>query len=190
MFPFDEVIVDPSPTTVVSSLDSRRPSNDFRLPLTHSEICDGFWSNDLTHWGRDKMAAIFQTTYSNAFVRMTMYKFLLIFHWSWAQGSNWQYPRIGSNNGLAPARRRAIIWINVGMFYWRMSASLGLSVLSDSIVTIKRLLSRSRQPFYFYRAHYDVIVMAFGVMMGVDRTVSFVKVLIIEFVCGSLHSGY
>ena len=36
----------------------------------------------LTHWGRDKMAAIFQTTFSNAFSWMKMYEFRLKFHWS------------------------------------------------------------------------------------------------------------
>ena len=36
----------------------------------------------LTHWGRDKMAAIFQTTFSNPFSWMKMYEFRLRFHWS------------------------------------------------------------------------------------------------------------
>ena len=36
----------------------------------------------LTHWGRDKMAAIFQTTLLNEFSWMKMYKFWLRFHWS------------------------------------------------------------------------------------------------------------
>ena len=36
----------------------------------------------LTHWGRDKMAAISQTTRSNAFCWMKMLEFRLIFHWS------------------------------------------------------------------------------------------------------------
>ena len=36
----------------------------------------------LTHWGRDKMAAISQTTFSNAFSWMKMFKFRLRFHWS------------------------------------------------------------------------------------------------------------
>ena len=36
----------------------------------------------LTHWGRDKMAAIFQTTFSNGFSWMKMYEFRLTFHWS------------------------------------------------------------------------------------------------------------
>ena len=35
-----------------------------------------------THGGRGKMAAIFQTTFSNAFYWMKMYEFRLRFHWS------------------------------------------------------------------------------------------------------------
>ena len=38
--------------------------------------------SSLTHWGRDKMAAIFQTIFSNAFSWMKMYEFRLRFHWS------------------------------------------------------------------------------------------------------------
>ena len=38
--------------------------------------------NGLTHWGRDKMAAISQTTLSNAFSWMKMLKFWLKFHCS------------------------------------------------------------------------------------------------------------
>ena len=36
----------------------------------------------LTHWGRDKMAAVFQTTLSNAFSWMKMLWFWLKCHWS------------------------------------------------------------------------------------------------------------
>ena len=35
----------------------------------------------LTHWGRDKMAAILQTTFWNTFSWMKMYEFWLQFHW-------------------------------------------------------------------------------------------------------------
>ena len=38
-------------------------------------------SRSLTHWGRDKMAAISQTTFSNAFSWMKIYQFRLRFHW-------------------------------------------------------------------------------------------------------------
>ena len=40
------------------------------------------WAGPLTHWGRDKMAAIFQTSFSNRFSWMKMYQFRLIFHWT------------------------------------------------------------------------------------------------------------
>ena len=39
-------------------------------------------SNILTHWGRDQIDAISQTTFSNAFSRMKMNEFLQGFHWS------------------------------------------------------------------------------------------------------------
>ena len=42
-------------------------------------------------------------------------------------GSDWQYCNIGSGIGSAPIRRQAIIWTNVGMFHWRIYASLGLN---------------------------------------------------------------
>ena len=36
----------------------------------------------LTHWGRDKMDAISQTPFSNAFSWMKMFEYRLKFHWS------------------------------------------------------------------------------------------------------------
>ena len=36
----------------------------------------------LTHWGRDKMDVIFQTTFWNGFSSMKMYEYRLKFHWS------------------------------------------------------------------------------------------------------------
>ena len=58
-------------------------------------------SEYLTHWGGDKMAAILQTTFSNALT-----------HWSQVTHvyvSNLTI--IGSVNGLLSSRRQAIIWI-------------------------------------------------------------------------------
>ena len=40
------------------------------------------WGIILTHWGRDKMAAVSQTTLSNAFSWMKMLELRLKFHWS------------------------------------------------------------------------------------------------------------
>ena len=44
-------------------------------------ICIQLESN-LTHWGRDKMDVISQTTFSNAFSWMKMFELWLKFHWS------------------------------------------------------------------------------------------------------------
>ena len=38
--------------------------------------------NELTHWGRDEMNNISQTTFSNVFSSMKMFEFRLKFHWS------------------------------------------------------------------------------------------------------------
>ena len=43
----------------------------------------------LTHWGRDKMTAISQTTFANAFSSMKMYEFRLKFHWSLFLRASW-----------------------------------------------------------------------------------------------------
>ena len=50
-------------------------------------------------------------------------------------GSNWQYGSIGSDNGLAPNRRQAIIWTNDGPGYWRLYASLDLNELNAVLNT-------------------------------------------------------
>ena len=55
------------------------------LNIRHSGLMTGILITRtciLTHWGRDKMAAIFQTTFSNGFSWTKMYEFRLTFHWS------------------------------------------------------------------------------------------------------------
>ena len=42
----------------------------------------GWSAQHFTHWGRDKMVTVSQTTLSNAFSWMKMLKFWLKFHWS------------------------------------------------------------------------------------------------------------
>ena len=54
----------------------------FRLTSFIKIPTDTEVKNELTHWGRDKMADIFQTTFSNAVSWMKMYKFRLRFDWS------------------------------------------------------------------------------------------------------------
>ena len=67
----------------------------------------------LTHWGRDKMDAISQTTCSIAFPWMKIFEFRLKFHWSLFLRVQLTI-NIVSDNGLAPPRRQAIIWTNEG----------------------------------------------------------------------------
>ena len=45
-------------------------------------ICHVAFPSSLTHWGRDKMAVISKTTFSNAFSWMKMFEFRLKFLWS------------------------------------------------------------------------------------------------------------
>ena len=47
-------------------------------------------------------------------------------------GSNWQNSSIGSDNGLAPNRRQAIICTNVYPVHWRMYAAIGGDELTHS----------------------------------------------------------
>ena len=86
-----------------------------------------------THWGRDKMAAISQTTFSDVVLWKKMFKFRLKFHWSVFPNSNWQSPSIASDNGLAPNRRQAIIWANAVLCCRRIYASLGLNELKRNM---------------------------------------------------------
>ena len=61
------------------------------------------------------MAAIFQTTFSNAFSLMKMYEFSIKISLKFVPKvpiNN--IPGICSDNGLAPTRRQAIIWTNDG----------------------------------------------------------------------------
>ena len=53
------------------------------------------------------------------------------------QGSNQQYSIIGSDNGMAPTRRQAIIWTNDGLGCWRIYASLSLSELREADTLIQ-----------------------------------------------------
>ena len=99
----------------------------------------------LTHWGQDEMAAIFQTTYSNACFLMKMYKFRLRFHWSLFPSVQSTKSNIGSDNGLAPNRRQAIIWTNdVFILIWPFPDILGklcefpVSILEKDVLVLTR----------------------------------------------------
>ena len=69
----------------------------------------------LSHWGRDKWLP---------FCRQHLeVHFLYGNFWIWNKKILKYFPlglidNIGSDNGLGPNRRQAIIWSNVGMLYW------------------------------------------------------------------------
>ena len=82
--------------------------------LRHSPLCRlcqlSYHKDELyglTHWDWNRMAAIFQTTFSNVIFLMKMYQFQLRFHWN-SQVSNYQYSSFGSDNGLVLLRQQAI----------------------------------------------------------------------------------
>ena len=73
----------------------------------------------------DKMAAILQTLFSNAFSWMNFFYFDKNVIEMCSSASN-----IGLDNGLVPNKQRAIIWTNDGLFYWHINTSLSLNELS------------------------------------------------------------
>ena len=81
----------------------------------------------LTHWGRDKMADISQTTFSNAFSWMEMHEFRLRFHWSLFLRfqltifQHWFRWWLGADQATSHYLNQ---WLLV---YWRVYASLGLN---------------------------------------------------------------
>ena len=67
-----------SPASLNSKSSTDTVMSKFRFhEFTRQTLIEG-----LTHWGWDKMDAIFQTTFSNAFSWMKIYEFRLSFHWS------------------------------------------------------------------------------------------------------------
>ena len=71
MFPFDDVIMSFISDHVWG-----------RLVMVSVSALLVFYAYSLTHQGRDKMAVVSQTTFSNTFSWIKMYEFRLRFHWS------------------------------------------------------------------------------------------------------------
>ena len=121
--------------------------------------------NPVTHWGQDKMALISQTTFSNAFPWMEIFKFQLRFQVC-LKWSNWQYSSIGSDIGLAPNRRQAIIWSNDVLGCRFIYASLGLNELilhyvnSYIIENIYTALCTKTWPWMIPHCHHNDITWA------------------------------
>ena len=84
----------------------------------------------LTHWGRDKVAAIFLTTFSNASSWMKMYEFHLRIHWNvfgrfeLTIFHHWFRKWLGADQ--ATSHYLSQWWLA----YWCICASLGLNELT------------------------------------------------------------
>ena len=50
--------------------------------------------------------------------------------------SNWQYPSIALDNGLAPNRRQAIVWTNATPILWHIYTALEEDELSRKQQTL------------------------------------------------------
>ena len=83
----------------------------------------------LTHWGRDKMDAIYQTAFSNAFSWMKMDEFRLRFHWSVFPRvsltifQHWFWQWLGADQATSHYLNQ--YWLD----HWRIFASFGLNEL-------------------------------------------------------------
>ena len=93
--------------------------------------CILFCHWELTHWGRDKMADISQTTFWNAFSWMKICKFRLRFHWRLFLRvqitifQHWFRKWLGADQATSHYLNQ---W---WLVYWRIYVSLGLNELSS-----------------------------------------------------------
>ena len=93
-----------------------------------------FW---LTHWGRDKMAAIFQTTFSNGFSWMKMFEYPLKFHWSLLLRVKLTIFRHWFRKWLGAVQATSHYLNQWWLICWRIYASLGLNELINIKENIK-----------------------------------------------------
>ena len=83
----------------------------------------------LTHWGRDKMAAVSQTMFSNIFSWMKMYEFRLKFHWSLFLRFQLTIFKHWFRYWLGAVQATSHYLNQWWLVYWRIYASLGLNEL-------------------------------------------------------------
>ena len=85
----------------------------------------------LIHWGRDKMAAIFRTTFTNVFSWMKMYKFRLKFHCSLFQRVQLRISQHWFRKWLGASQATSHFLNQCWLVYWRIYASPCLNELSE-----------------------------------------------------------
>ena len=90
----------------------------------------------LTHWGRDKMAAVSQTMFSNAFSWMKIYEFCLKFHWSLFRRFQLTIFQHWFRYWLGAVQATSHYLNQWWLIYWRIYASLGFNELKDLMIQI------------------------------------------------------
>ena len=96
----------------------------------------------LTHWGRDKMAAVSQTMFSNAFSWVQMYEFSLKFHWSLFLRFQLTIFQHWFRYWLGAVQATSHYLNQWWLVYWRIYTSLGLNELrTDALMVISALVN-------------------------------------------------
>ena len=102
----------------------------------------------LTHWGRDKFAAISQKTFSKAFSLMKMYEFQLRFHSILSPRVIQQYSSIGSNNGIGADEASKYYLNQRWLVYWHIYVPFGLNELRLFLLISFRITSLTQGQSY------------------------------------------
>ena len=103
----------------------------YKFGMLHSEQDIFAAKNCLTHWGRDKIAAISQTTLSNAYSWMKMLEFWLRFHWSLLLGFQLILSQHWFRKWLGVGQATSYYLNQWWLVNWRIYASLGLNELTN-----------------------------------------------------------
>ena len=120
----------------------------------------------LTHWCRDKMAAILRTTYSNAFSWAKMYEFWLKSHWTLFLSVQLTIFQHWFRKWLGACQATSHYLNQWWLAYWRIYVSLGLNELK---VGPDRVLPMFRGHFSPNNPRNTLIARPLGRVMGVFR---------------------
>ena len=96
------------------------------------------------NWGRDKMAAVSQTMFSNAFPSKKMYEFRLKLHWSSFLMFQLTIFQHWFRYWLGAVQATSHYMNQWWLFYWRIYASLGLNELNDQAIHFMHLVNVSQ----------------------------------------------
>ena len=120
----------------------------------------------LTHWGRDEIDAILQTTVSNAFSLMKMYQFRLKFHWSLFPGVQLTIFQYWFRLWLGVDQATSHYLNQWWLVYWCINASLHHNDLT---------VQNEKGPCFVFFMRKIFIYMC-HLMLGSDRKLSYIVV--------------